>query len=204
MDPTSEAPSAPLASMDDRRSAFAPARRVTLYDDRLEAAAQGAVRFRGRLGDVVEVRLNVEPAGRDAQVVCRLGFSDGRAFAFGSRSAQSPGRWSNNAVEFQAFTPALLSRLAAIAPDAVYEEGPRLSTRLALAAAGVALALGGLAFAGYMALERESALLALIGLPFTAMGVMIAVLFRPARPAPFDPADMARRLSGESLSASSQ
>jgi len=191
-----DAETPPLATLDDRRGAFAPEAALALYSDRIEVLRGGALAFRADLAALAELRLNVEPAGREVQIVCRMRFADGRSLAFGSRRAEGPGRWLNNAPAFQAFAPVLLARLAEQAPGAIYEEGPRRSTRMALAAAGLVMAAAGVAFTVYMALVRESAILALIGLPFTALGGAVVWVFRPVAPGPFDPADMAQRLSG--------
>lgn len=190
----------PIAEMTDRRGAFARPRRIRLYADRLEAEEDGRLAARLSLAAIAELRLTVEPAGRNAQVVARAFGPGGAKIAFGSLSAAGPGRWENNATAFRSVAVALLERLGAQEAQPRCEEGPRLSTRLGLAGAGLAIALAGLAYLGWMAAVEESAILALIGLPFIAMGAMLGWTFRPAPARPFDPADMARRLSGEGAS----
>ncbi len=185
-----------LAEMSDRRGAFARPRRVRLYSDRLEVEEEGRLAARLSLTAVTELRLTVEPAGREAQVVARAFGPGGTKIAFGSLSAAGPGRWENNSAGFRSVAVALLEQLAAQETPTRCEEGPRLSTRLGLAGAGLALAIAGLGYLGWMAAVEESAILAIIGLPFIALGAMLAWIFRPAPAQPFDPADMAKRLSG--------
>lgn len=185
----------PIAALDDRRTGGG-ARRLLLHADRVEAVVDGALAQRLALSEVARVRLTVEPAGGGAQIVCRVSGA-GREIAFGSFTREGPGRWRNNAVAFRRFAIALHEALIARGSGAAFEEGHSLGLRLGLSAAGLVMLAGAVAFTGWMALVEESAILAVAGLPFAAIGGMLAWTFRPGRPARYDPAAMAASLRAQ-------
>ncbi|MFW5661433.1 MAG: hypothetical protein ACOC05_08605 [Oceanicaulis sp.] len=187
-------PRNPRAEITDRRNPLEPERTVSVLSDRIEVSEAARLVRRIALADVAAVRLTVEPAGRETQVVCRVTGPSGE-IAFGSRSAKGAG-WTDNALEFRAALVALHRALEPRWGEVAFLEGQTLGFRLAMTAAGVAVAAAAAGFAGYMMIVRESALLGLIGLPFAVAGGYLAWLFRPGRPAPYDPAGLVKRFGG--------
>ncbi|MCC5994958.1 MAG: hypothetical protein JJU18_01140 [Oceanicaulis sp.] len=192
-------PDAPLILMEDRRSPFAPARTVSLYRDRLDLSAKGALAARIDLSRVAEVRLTVAPApGAQgaSMVVCRV--SDGRtAIAFGSRRLRPDGGWSDESYAFRRALIGLHDSLRGRFGEIAFREGPSMRARLVLSGLGAALAAGAVVFSGYMLFAREAALLAVIGLPFAITGAALAWMFRPRADQAYDPDALIQRFSGK-------
>lgn len=184
--------------MEDRRSALAAARTVSLFADRLEVADKGALARRIDLSAVTEVRLTVEPApgaGGGALVVCRVR-AGVREIAFGSRRLKPGGGWSDEGYAFRKAITALHAALRPRAGEIAFREGPSFRTRLILCAAGLAMAVAAIAFAGYMLLERQAGLLAVMGAPFAVIGGAIAWMYRPRPDQAYDPDALIQRFSG--------
>ncbi|XBQ17225.1 MAG: hypothetical protein ABL308_04945 [Oceanicaulis sp.] len=182
------------AELTDRRNPLEPERTVSVYADRIELSEAGRLVKRIPVEAAQSVRLTVEPAGSETQVVCRVRAASGE-IAFGSRSAKGAG-WTDNALAFQAALVAVHRVLEPRWGEVAFLEGQTLGFRLAMTAAGITVASGAAAFSGYMLVVRESALLGLIGLPFAVAGGYLAWLFRPGRPAPYDPAALVKRFGG--------
>ncbi|TGY89046.1 hypothetical protein E5163_07920 [Marinicauda algicola] len=179
-----------IARLADRRGAHGPAREVVLAADRLEVIEAGRVVHRLALGNVKSVRLSVDMAGPDTQVVARI-CGPATEIAIGSRSYVAPGRWANNAVEFRRLVLELHRALRG--REVRYLEGHTLGLRLVLCALGAAMALAGLLFAFYMAEVRQSGMLALAALPFMVIGGYLAWVFRPGVPVAYDPEQLIER-----------
>lgn len=184
----------PLAHMTDRRNPLRPDRELVLFADRIEWREEARLVRRIAIDQISQVRLAVEVAGQQTQVVCRITGPAGE-IVFGSRRAVAPGSWADNALEFRGF---LVETHAALRPrfDAVrFVEGQSMAFRLLISALGVLMAGLGVVFAGWMMLVRESAMLAVAALPFVAIGGYLAWLFRPGFPLPYDPEKLIDRFS---------
>lgn len=185
----------PLASINDRRSAFGPDQRVILHADRLESWTDDQLGRRMALEAITQVRLSVEIAGQDKQVVCRVSGLSGE-IAFGSRRARTGGH-DDNVTEFQTLMVALHRALEPRFDAVSFVEGQSLGFRLIMAGLGAAMAALAIGFMAWFALVQQSALLAVAGFPFALIGGSLAWVFRPMRPLPYDPNKLIRRFSGE-------
>ncbi len=191
--------SAPVIMLEDRRSPLAPTRTVSLYRDRIDLSEKDALARRIDLGAVTEVRLTVEPApgaGTGALVVCRVRAGSGE-IAFGSRRLKPGGGWSDEGYAFRKAIIALHQALRPRASQIAFREGPSFRTRLILCAAGLAMTLAALGFAGYMLLDRQAGLLAVMGAPFALIGGAIAWMYRPRADEAYDPDALIQRFSGK-------
>jgi hypothetical protein len=182
-----------IATLADRRGAMAKPQTLHLYADRIERVRDGVVDARLRLDAIRRVRLAVEMAGREAQVVCRVTGPSGE-MALGSLSATGPGQWTNNAANFRAFVIALHEALAPRAAEVEFLQGPSLGLRIALSALGAAMALTGAFFFAWFFLVEERAALGFVAAPFAVLGAYVAWLFRPTPPQPYAPEEMAKTL----------
>lgn len=192
-DETIEAPEGEaLARLSDRRGSHGPAREVILTGDRIEVIEAGRVAHRLSLANVKSVRLSVDMAGRDTQVVARIR-GGSTEIVFGSRSYAGPARWTNNAVEFRAMVLALHRALIARKNEIRFIEGHTLGLRVMVFGLGLAMALAGALYGWWMGVEQASTMLAFIGLPFIVIGGYLAWVFRPGVPLPYDPEQLIAR-----------
>ncbi len=183
---------APLARLKDRRNPINPARDVVLYADRIEWVENGKLERRIALEAVASVRLSVELAGQQSQVVCRVGGPSGE-IVFGSRKAVSPGVWEDNALDFQTLLVRVHESLRPRFDAVRFTEGQTLGFRLAMGGIGVVMTSMAISYMGWMMLKEQSAMMALAGLPFAAIGGYLAYVFRPGRPVPYDPEGLITR-----------
>lgn len=181
-----------LAEMADRRNPLQPARRLALFADRLEWREDATLVRRIALEQVRQVRLSVEMAGQQTQVVCRVTGPAGE-IVFGSRRATSPGVWADNALEFRGFLVDLHAALRPHFSQIGFVEGQSMGFRVIMSGIGAVLAILGVMFAGWMMLIEASAMLAVAALPFVAIGGYLAWLFRPGFPVPYDPEGLIER-----------
>lgn len=181
-----------LAELEDRRTLTGKTRSVCLYGDRIEVSEPGESLQRIRLDAVTQVRMSVEMAGRDTQVVCRLS-SKSNQIVFGSRRLSGPGSWENNAIEFRGLVLALHKKLQPRKQSVRFVEGQTLGFRLVMGAAGLSLAAGGVVFGGYMLAVAANAMLAAAALPFIVTGGYLAWVFRPGVPLPYNPDQLIAR-----------
>lgn len=191
--------SSPIIMLEDRRSVVAPTRTVSLYADRLDLSEKGALSRRIDLSAITEVRLTVEPAPgarAAALVVCRVRAGSAE-IAFGSRRLKPDGGWSDEGYAFRKAIIALHTALRPRAHDIAFREGPSFRTRLILCAAGLAMVIAAIAFAGYMLLDRQAGLLAVMGAPFALIGGAIAWMYRPRPDQAYDPDALIQRFSGK-------
>ena len=182
-----------LAQMSDRRNLLSPERVIVLHRDRLEAWTGRALAQRLPLSAVTTVRLSVEVAGAQTQVVCHVQTRDSE-IAFGSRKAVG-GEFADNAGQFK---PLLVAVHQALAPryDAVsFVEGQSLTLRLVVSGLGLTMAAGALGVIAFFLMVQQSAMLAVVGFPFLAIGGYLAWVFRPASPVAYDPAALVIRFS---------
>lgn len=181
-----------LARLCDRRGVHGPAREVVLTEDRIEVIEQGRIADRLGLDQVKVVRLSVDMAGSDTQVVARVR-GPATEIVFGSRSYVAPARWSNNAVEFRRMMLGVHRALLPRKNEVRFIEGHTLGLRVMLFALGLAMALAGGLYGWWMGAGQGSAMLALIALPFMAIGGYLAWVFRPGVPLPYDPEQLIAR-----------
>ncbi|WP_440958410.1 hypothetical protein ACFELO_14125 [Oceanicaulis sp. LC35] len=183
---------APIARLKDRRNPINPAREVILYPDRIEWVESGKLERRIALDAVSSVRLSVELAGQQSQVVCRIGGPSGE-IVFGSRKAVSPGVWDDNALEFQTLLVRVHESLRPRFDGVRFTEGQTLGFRLLMGGIGVVMTSMAISYMGWMLLKSDNTMLALAGLPFAVIGGYLAFVFRPGRPVPYDPEGLITR-----------
>ncbi len=173
------------ASYTDRRNAASPDQCVSLESERISVSEAGKLKRAIRFEDIVEVRLGVEMAGRDSQVVCRIRASDGTLIVFGSRAWVSVGAWKNQAGDFREFNTALHRALLPYRDGIAFIEGQPLWFGFVMAGLGLLIAALGAGFAIYLLLDDKP--LGLGGIPGVIIGLYIAWMFKPRAPQPYDP-----------------
>lgn len=183
---------APIARLSDRRNPIHPGRDVILYADRIEWVEGDKLERRLALDAISSVRLSVELAGQQSQVVCRVSGASGE-IVFGSRKAVSPGLWEDNALEFQTLLVRVHESLRPRFDAVRFTEGQTLGFRLLMGGIGVVMTSMAVSYMGWMMLKEQSAMMALAGLPFAAIGGYLAYVFRPGRPVPYDPEGLVTR-----------
>lgn len=176
----------------DRRRSNTPPRNFALVGETLawrdaDAAAGHAM----PLADIRQVRLSVEMAGRDSQVVCRVTDRAGREIAFGSMRWVAPGRWEAAADTFQALLRELHAGLLPYRADIRFVEGPRTGFMLAMFGTGLAVTAASLFFFALLFLVHDNAL-GLFLIPGVVAGVWLTRLFWPRPAKPYDPETYAR------------
>ena len=181
-----------LCEMQDRRQAMRPARTIRLYDDRLEWTEGSKLIRRLPFDQIREVRLSVEMAGQQSQVVCRVQSGSGE-IVFGSRRAVKPGVWDDNALDFQTLLVRLHETLRPHFDTVRFTEGQTLGFRLLMGGIGIVMTSMAISYMGWMLLKEQSAMMALAGLPFAVIGGYLAFVFRPGRPVPYDPEGLITR-----------
>ncbi|MEE2526682.1 hypothetical protein V0U79_09905 [Hyphobacterium sp. HN65] len=169
----------------DRRNAASPEQLIALEDTRISVSENGTLKRAIAFTDIVEVRMGVEMAGRDSQIVCRITGKDGTRVIFGSRAWTSIGVWKNQADRFLAFNACVHRTLAPFGETIRFVEGQPLWFGFVMSGLGLLIALMGGGFAIYLALE-ESPLFA-GGIPGIIIGVYLAWMFKPRAPKPYDP-----------------
>jgi len=183
---------ASIARLQDRRNPVTPAREVILFADRLEWEEAGRLERRIALDAVTSVRLSVELAGQQSQVVCRVQSGSGE-IVFGSRRAVKPGVWDDNALDFQTLLVRLHETLRPHFDTVRFTEGQTLGFRLLMGGIGIVMTSMAISYMGWMLLKAQSAMMALAGLPFAVIGGYLAFVFRPGRPVPYDPEGLITR-----------
>ncbi len=183
----------PIVSMTDRRSSGSPTLSLQLHTDRLECWTGPKLAHRIAIDQVKQVRLSVETAGRQAQVVCRVS-SGSSEIVFGSRRVQN-GIYEDNVEAFQTLMVALHEALRPRFHRIVFVEGQTLQTQLIVSLVGLAMAALALAVMGWFALDQGSYLLAAVGFPFLVIGGYLSWMFRPTGTATYDPEKLVERFS---------
>lgn len=183
-----------ICEMHDRRQAMRPARTIRLYDDRLEWVEGSKLIRRLPFDQIREVRLSVEMAGQQSQVVCRVSSADGE-IVFGSRSVVSPSVWEDNVLDFQTLIVAVHTHLKPHREHIQFVEGQTLRFRLVLSGIGASMASAAIGYSAWMLLNNESTMLAVAGLPFAVIGGYLTYAFRPGRPVPYDPDGLIERFT---------
>jgi hypothetical protein len=184
-----------IARLDDRRKPGTPAREVRLWPDMIETVSDGRLETRIALDHVRHVRISVEPAGREAQVVCRVR-GRGVTLSFGSLSRQGVSKWINNAANYRTFLIAVLDAVKD-RTDVRFLDGPSLWSRLKISGIAALVALSGLGFMVWMWAARGNPVMALAGLAVLAAGAYGAWVFRPRKARRFDPEEMIASLRAQ-------
>lgn len=178
------------ARYSSRHGSAAPACEIVLSAERLSAEAGGRLVQAVRLDAVTSVRLSIEMAGRETQIVCRVSGSPGAEIVFGSKRWTGPGQWTEQAGDFRQFLARLHAALEPRWGQIAFREGQSLAFRGAMFAGGLVLAGAGVLIGGGMLLgDNPAGLFALV--PVVA-GTWLAVLLRPGRPKAYDPAAYVR------------
>lgn len=170
----------------DRRNATSPEQCITLESGRISVSMDGILKRAIPFGEITEVRLGVEMAGQDSQVVCRITGASGTRIAFGSRSWTSVGQWENRAGHFREFNTALHKALLPHATTIRFLEGQPLWFGFVMCGLGLLMALLGGGFALYLLWDDN--LIGFGGVPGLVIGLYLAWMFRPRAPKPYDPA----------------
>ncbi len=174
-------------TLTDRRNAGTPQRTYSLDGTSLHWQDEsGETRESLPLTNVRQVRLAVEMAGRESQVVCRLSARDGREIAFGSMRWAGVGLWDANARDFRDFLGELHRDLAEQAGPIRYIEGSSMAFLVIMASLGGVLALVGAGFFTKLFLIDENAI-GLVLIPAIALGVWLMRLFWPRPAKAYDP-----------------
>jgi hypothetical protein len=184
-----------IARLQDRRKAASAAREVRLWPDMIETVTGGRLETRIALDHVRHVRISVEPAGREAQVVCRVR-GQGVTLSFGSLTRQGVSKWTNNAANYRTFLIAVLEAVKD-RTDVRFLDGPSLWSRLKISGIAALAALSGLGFMVWMWADRGNPLMALAGLAVLAAGAYGAWVFRPRKARRFDPGQMIASLRAQ-------
>ncbi|MDF1767619.1 hypothetical protein [Maricaulis sp.] len=172
----------------DRRNAGTPQRAYSLDGKCLHwQEADGETVGQLPLDGVRQVRLAVEMAGRESQVVCRLSSEDGTEIAFGSMRWAGVGLWEANARDFRDFLTELHRDLAEQAGPVRYIEGSSMAFLAIMAGLGGVLALVGAGFFAKLFLIDENAI-GLVLIPAIALGLWLMRLFWPRAAKDYDPA----------------
>lgn len=177
----------PPTTLTDRRNAGTPQRTYFLDDNRLQWQDEGCETTGSLpLDRVRQVRLAVEMAGRESQVVCRVSAEDGTELAFGSMRWAGVGQWEANARDFRDFLGELHRDLAEQAGPVRYIEGSSMAFLAIMAGLGGLLALVGASFFAKLFLIDENAI-GLVMIPAIALGLWLMRLFWPRPPKAYDP-----------------
>ncbi|WP_394693335.1 hypothetical protein [Hyphobacterium sp.] len=174
------------ATYSDRRNATSPEQHIMLESGRISVSMDGKLQRAIAFDEINEVRLGVEMAGRDSQVVCRITANDRTRIVFGSRSWKSVGLWENQADRFREFNTALHRALLPHAAGIRFMEGQPLWFGFVMCGLGLLMALLGGGFALYLLWDDN--LIGFGGVPGLIIGLYLAWMFRPRAPKPYDPA----------------
>lgn len=190
------------ATLIDRRNAGTPLRNFSVDSQAITwRDGEDGPQHSLALADVRQVRLAVEMAGQNSQVVCRVSASDSREIAFGSMRWTGIGQWEANARDFRDFLRALHVGLADQAGPIRYVEGASMAFLAVMTALGGGLALIGAGFFIKLFLVDENAI-GLVLIPAIALGVWLMRLFWPRAAKNYDPATYTTPLDGEKPSSS--
>lgn len=173
----------------DRRNATASEQQIALENKRISVSEQGTLKRAIAFSEIVEVRLGVEMAGRDSQIVCRITGKDGTRIIFGSRAWKSVGVWDNRADSFLAFNATIHKALLPYRDSIRFIEGQPIWFGYVMAGLGLLIALMGGGFAVYLAFEESPLFIG--GVPGVIIGLYLAWMFRPRAPRPYDPSTYA-------------
>lgn len=169
----------------DRRGATSNDQIITLESKRVSVSENGNLRRAIAFDEIREVRLGIEMAGRDSQIVCRISARDGTRITFGSRRWKSVWEWENRADLFRDFNAALHGKLQTRWAQIDFIEGHPLWVSFVLAGLGLLIFGLGAAFTYYMLGNNN--LMGWGGIPGMIIGLYLAWMFRPRAPKFYDP-----------------
>lgn len=172
----------------DRRNAASKTCLYGIEADRLTVSDEDGTHLVDLPYDrISEVRLAVEMAGQESQIVCRLKTADGQQLAVGSRLWQGPGLWKNQADSFNAWLRALHAALEPHEAQIRYLEGQTLGFMLIMFALGMLLAVMGAGFLVLLVFAQQNPS-GLFLIPVALLGGWLARMFWPRAPKTYDPA----------------
>ncbi|MEN0652913.1 MULTISPECIES: hypothetical protein [Hyphobacterium] len=175
----------------DRRNATSAEKIWSIEDGVLTAQEGERVVHRVPLDRVTQVRLALEMAGKEVQVVCRVSVPGEGEAVFGSQSWAGVGQWNNRAQSFRALLGELHTALMPRRDEIRFLEGQSLAFRWIMTAFGAVMAVIGAAIAVFLlAFEENTA--GFFAVAPAVTGGWIAWLFRPRAPKPYDPATYAK------------
>jgi len=169
----------------DRRNATSKPCLIDIDDQRLRVHRDGVVKQALRFDEVCEVRLAIEMAGQDTQIVCRVRGRSGTQIVFGSRYWLGVGNWRNQAVEFRGFLKTLHEALMPFSGQIAFLEGASLGFRWVMTGLGIAMAAIGLSTA--ITLLRNDNMIGLAVIAPVGIGLWFAWVFRPKPPKAYNP-----------------
>ncbi|WP_300527631.1 hypothetical protein [Maricaulis sp.] len=176
----------------DRRHLGTPRTETFLDGESLvqRQAEDGSELHRIALGEVRRVRLAVEMAAQARQVVCRVTGPDGREIAFGSMRFVSPGVFEDVVESFQPLLRALHTGLMPHRERIEFLEGQSVAFMWAMFLLSGSIALLAAIFLIVLFFIQEQPM-GLFLAPIAGIGIWLAGLFRPRKPALYDPAKYA-------------
>lgn len=174
----------------DRRNAAGPELVWSVEDGVLTACDGDRIVRRVAPESVRQVRLSLEMAGREVQVVCRVTDGEGEA-VFGSQSWAGVGQWNNRAKSFRAVLGDLHAALLPRRDDIRFLEGQSLGFRWVMTGFGLLMMAIGIAIAGKLLLIDENPA-GFFAVAPAVTGGWLAFLFRPRPPKPYDPEEYVR------------
>lgn len=177
----------------DRRSAATPVRIFSLTDAALVWRGEDGNVPDGQveLTDIAQVRLSVEMAGQQSQVVCRVTDTQGEETVFGSMRWAGVGHWEPAADTFSALLRDLHLALLPYRDGIRFIEGSSMVFLFVMFSLGLALTGVSLFFFALLFLVREQAS-GLFLIAGVVAGVWLTRLFWPRGPKPYDPETYAR------------
>lgn len=177
----------------DRRNAATPARIFSLSEAALVWRGEGENAPGGQveLTDIAQVRLSVEMAGQQSQVVCRVTDTQGDETVFGSMRWAGVGHWEPAADTFSALLRDLHLALLPYRDGIRFIEGSSMVFLFVMFGLGLALTGISLFFFALLFLVREQAS-GLFLIAGVVAGVWLTRLFWPRGPKPYDPETYAR------------
>jgi hypothetical protein len=171
----------------DRRNAGQKERVYTLDGAELVVTEDDSVKRRLPLADIVQVRLAIEMAGADSQIVCRISDREDTEIVIGSRSWAGVGVYEQRADTFSAFLTALHKALEPRWGEIRFLEGQSMAFMATMFILGLVLAALGGGFFVLLTLVQGK-VLGWGALPFFGIGFWLAAMFRPRGPKTYDPA----------------
>lgn len=172
----------------DRRHLGTPRTETFLEGESLvqRQAEDGRELHRIALDEVCRVRLAVEMAAQARQVVCRVSAADGREIAFGSMRFVSPSVFEDVVESFQPLLRELHTTLLTRRDEIEFLEGQSVAFMWAmfLLSGTIGVLAGAFLILVFFIQEQP---MGLFLAPIAGIGIWLASLFRPRKPASYDP-----------------
>ena len=180
-----------VLSLPDRQHFFCPRRQILSFDDRIETWSDDTLQLRIIFKDVTGVNLNVEPAGRNSQIVCRIKTHTSE-ISFANRYLKRSG-YINQTADFMSIMVYVHRKLVPFATQIKFVEGPGLRLCLFLTLIGIATLIFGL-FLTFWATHFALGFFIIIpSFSCIIIGASLIWLFRPVKPLLYTPEDLITR-----------